>query len=367
MADIFLSYDSDDRPVAELLAAKLDEGGWSVWWDQVIPVGETWSEYIKEQLDEARCVVVLWSSNSVTSGWVTKEARYAIKKGILLPARIEEVEVPFEFDEVQAANLVDWDGEESAGLKHFIDGIQRRVPPPVRDEEQSAGADLGGRRGMSQGRRTAPRSASANPEPVWADLREGSEKPSEVAGTDSKVEGAPPPAPTAEPLVERKAEKARGVGATREMEVTSEKDQARKQEEAAVRTASAGPAIEPVAESATKSRGVVPRETTPAEKSLRTNRRGRMIATIGGAVGGTIVGLAAMSAYTEWLAWGLYTGLGGGISGAIVGIHRRSIATALFVGSIGWVVVGVAGAPVGAVLGAILSVVLRRLNVSGWA
>ena len=93
MADIFLSYDSDDRPVAELLAAKFDERGWTVWWDQVIPVGETWSGYIKAQLDEAQCVVVLWSSNSVTSAWVAKEARYAVKKGILLPVRIEEVEV----------------------------------------------------------------------------------------------------------------------------------------------------------------------------------------------------------------------------------------------------------------------------------
>ena len=168
MADIFLSYDSEGRPDAELLAAKLDEIGWSVWWDQVIPVGETWSGYIKHQLDEARCIVVLWSSNSVTSRWVAKEARYAIKKRILLPARIEDVEPPFEFNEVQAANLVDWDGGESEGFKHFISSITRRVPPSAPDESRDQ--------------------PSTEPEPS-----------SEETAIDPRGERALPPEPTEEP------------------------------------------------------------------------------------------------------------------------------------------------------------------------
>ena len=121
------------------MAANLEDMGWSVWWDQVIPAGETWASYIKQQLDEARSVVVLWSSNSVESEWVAKEARYGAKKKILVPARIEAVEPPLEFEEFQAANLVGWDGGQSDAFKQFVSGITRRVSPPVGPGRQASG------------------------------------------------------------------------------------------------------------------------------------------------------------------------------------------------------------------------------------
>ena len=50
MADIFISYASEDRLRAEPLAKALEEQGWSVWWDRTIPPGETFDQVIATQL-----------------------------------------------------------------------------------------------------------------------------------------------------------------------------------------------------------------------------------------------------------------------------------------------------------------------------
>lgn len=46
MADIFISYASEDRGRAEILAIKLQEQGWSVWWDRDLPFGRPFDEVI---------------------------------------------------------------------------------------------------------------------------------------------------------------------------------------------------------------------------------------------------------------------------------------------------------------------------------
>lgn len=70
MADVFLSYTHSDESAAKALANALAEHGWSVFWDRTIPVGKTWDQVLESELTVARCVVVLWSSASVSSDWV---------------------------------------------------------------------------------------------------------------------------------------------------------------------------------------------------------------------------------------------------------------------------------------------------------
>ena len=61
MADIFVSYARKDSARVEQLAEGLARnGGWSLFTDHVIPTGQSWREYIGAQLEEARCVLVIW-------------------------------------------------------------------------------------------------------------------------------------------------------------------------------------------------------------------------------------------------------------------------------------------------------------------
>jgi len=108
MADIFISYASEDGPMAKVLAEALEVHGWSVWWDRKIPLGKSFDEVIERALGEAKGVIVLWSAVSVTSEWVRNEASEGKERGILIPVFLEDVNAPLAFRLLNGANLKDW-------------------------------------------------------------------------------------------------------------------------------------------------------------------------------------------------------------------------------------------------------------------
>lgn len=111
MADIFISYASEDRDKARQLAAVLEIRGCSVWWDRQIPLGKSFDEVIEEQLCLAKCVIVLWTTASVAKEWVRSEATEGKQRDILIPVFIESVDAPLLFRQLNGADLSDWQGE----------------------------------------------------------------------------------------------------------------------------------------------------------------------------------------------------------------------------------------------------------------
>ena len=124
---IFMSYASVDRPRIELLVKTLEGQGLDVWWDRDIPRGKSFNRVIEEALQQAKCVIVIWSRASVASEWVFNEASDARKRQIMVPVLIDDVEPPLEFRHLQAARLVDWRGDladrEWAGLLEAVRGL----------------------------------------------------------------------------------------------------------------------------------------------------------------------------------------------------------------------------------------------------
>lgn len=138
MADIFISYANEDRETAAQFAQLLESVGWHVWWDRRIPAGRTWRSILEDALREMRCLVVLWSKNSVQSPWVTEEAEEARRLGkTIVPVLIEGVEPPIGFRAIQAANLANWNGSTDdpaaqqfiADLKSILGGVETSLPP----------------------------------------------------------------------------------------------------------------------------------------------------------------------------------------------------------------------------------------------
>ncbi len=131
MADIFLSYTEKDRDAVRRLAETLQSAGWSVWWDRRIPAGLTWRSVLERELQSMRCMVVLWSQRSVASEWVCEEAAEGRQLGRLVPVLIEHVRPPAGFREIQAADLVDWDGSRDfVGLRQLLEDIERLIGKP---------------------------------------------------------------------------------------------------------------------------------------------------------------------------------------------------------------------------------------------
>jgi hypothetical protein len=77
MTDMFLSYSrQDSRRVATLHKALVDHG-FIVFWDQTIPKGMDWNDWIRDKLAYARVAVIVWSKTSTVSYAVIHEAEIA--------------------------------------------------------------------------------------------------------------------------------------------------------------------------------------------------------------------------------------------------------------------------------------------------
>jgi len=115
MSDVFVSYKAEDRRRVQPLVDALAADGLSVWWDAQIGGGDDWRDTIQQQLDGARCVIVCWSRRSVgpEGRFVRDEATRAQRRGAYLPVRIDTVEPPLGFGEVQALPLTGWKGDRA--------------------------------------------------------------------------------------------------------------------------------------------------------------------------------------------------------------------------------------------------------------
>jgi hypothetical protein len=85
MADVFISYSSDERALADALAHDLEARGYDVWWDTDLVGGASFRKQIATKLAEARSVIVIWSEKSVGSPWVLDEADQAAADEKLIP------------------------------------------------------------------------------------------------------------------------------------------------------------------------------------------------------------------------------------------------------------------------------------------
>ncbi len=139
--DVFVSYKAEDRARLRPLVAALEAEGFTVWWDTHIGGGAHWREDIQEHLEAAKCVIVVWSKRSVgiEGDFVRDEASRARKRGAYLPVRLDPVEPPLGFGEVQAISLKGWKGDPAdPRFLAIAEAVRRRVAG-----EDIAHVDLG--------------------------------------------------------------------------------------------------------------------------------------------------------------------------------------------------------------------------------
>ena len=145
MADLFVSYKSEDRTRVAPLVKALESDGFGVWWDAHIGGGSAWRETIENELNAARCVLVVWSTRSTgpEGSFVRDEATRALRRGTYLPVRIDLVEPPLGFGETQALSLIGWKGDRDdpqyiallVAARAIISGKPRPIPLAYRPKQ----------------------------------------------------------------------------------------------------------------------------------------------------------------------------------------------------------------------------------------
>lgn len=130
VTDLFLSYKAEDRARIGPLVRALEEDGFSVWWDAHIGGGDSWRDTILRHLEEAKCVLVVWSRRSVgpEGEFVRDEASRAQRRKTYFPVRIDKVDPPLGFGEIQALDLSGWKGARSdPRYQAVLEGLRRRI------------------------------------------------------------------------------------------------------------------------------------------------------------------------------------------------------------------------------------------------
>ncbi len=117
---VFLCHSKDDKPKVRELYHHLTADGFDAWLDEekLMP-GQDWDLEIHKAVREADVVVVCLSSGSVTkAGYVQKEIRFALDVAdeqpegaiFLIPARLEDCQVPSRLSKMQWVDLYSGDG-----------------------------------------------------------------------------------------------------------------------------------------------------------------------------------------------------------------------------------------------------------------
>ena len=112
---IFLSYAFDDNSRVEKIRDWLSAAGAKPWLDteDLLP-GQDWKMEIGKVLDETDVILLCLSKMSVSKeGYVQKEMRLALDRALempegrifLIPARLEECEMPFRLKDLQRVDL----------------------------------------------------------------------------------------------------------------------------------------------------------------------------------------------------------------------------------------------------------------------
>ncbi|MBD3732450.1 MAG: YARHG domain-containing protein [Sphingopyxis sp.] len=111
MVDVFISYSRDNKARVAQIAQAVSAAGYAVWWDAELPPHRSYGDVITEKIGSAKAAIVVWSHQSAQSEWVRAEADVARNQKKLVQTAIDDVMPPLPFNQIQFAELADWNGE----------------------------------------------------------------------------------------------------------------------------------------------------------------------------------------------------------------------------------------------------------------
>jgi hypothetical protein len=119
---VFLSYSHKDQVLVRRLVLGLRRRGVALIWDQDLPPGIGFRRAIRDAIDAAPCLIVVWTPSSVGSLFVCDEVARASGKGVpVVPVHTRDLdfnEVPLGYRGLQAVPVESLDRIASAAATH---------------------------------------------------------------------------------------------------------------------------------------------------------------------------------------------------------------------------------------------------------
>lgn len=139
--DVFISYSSADRPVAEAACAALERRGIRCWIAprDILP-GLDWGAAIIKAIEGCRIMVLVFSKNANRSGQIKREVERAVAKGVtLVPLRIENAlpEKTLEYFISTAHWLDAWTPPMEMHLERLAETVHLLLTRTTRDSVES--------------------------------------------------------------------------------------------------------------------------------------------------------------------------------------------------------------------------------------
>jgi hypothetical protein len=161
MVDVFISYSRTDLAAVTRLAEAVEAEGYDVWWDADLPPHLSYGDVITNKIGDCKAAIVVWSKESAASEWVRAEADMARNQKKLIQVAIDNVMPPLPFNQIQYAELGDWQGEPDhpgwRKVKISLTELCRKTAKTRRSKPAATAADA-----------AAAATAAAAPQPASA-------------------------------------------------------------------------------------------------------------------------------------------------------------------------------------------------------
>jgi hypothetical protein len=164
--DVFISYASKDKIVADAVCARLEAAGIRCWIaPRDIVAGTSYGEAIIDAIHGAKVMVLVFSSSANASGHIPKEVERAVSSGVaILPFRIEDVAPGKSLD--YFIGSVHWLDAMTPPMEKHLDNLAATVHKliPAKGDEPILGASSAGSLdGTVMWQRSVPAAAMAGP------------------------------------------------------------------------------------------------------------------------------------------------------------------------------------------------------------
>ena len=134
MTDVFISYSQKAAGPTKVLAAQLEGLGYVVWWDKGLLAGEKFDDAIREKLEDAGAIVVIWTAEAAVSEYVKLEAGIAWFRDKLISLRISDLrvqDIPTLFQSIHTIDVDDFSAIvsalESRGVQPSVEKTGRKL------------------------------------------------------------------------------------------------------------------------------------------------------------------------------------------------------------------------------------------------